>query len=468
MTKDNKELEGQKKGFLEQGKKVVTPTKTANSPKRLDPRNPVFHDGQVKAWEYWVAGKRVILVCSGSQGGKSSYGAIWTNAVLSPHRFEKVNFIVATPTYKIMQQATLFALMDVFGPLGWRLHKVDGFLDHPKWKPKILLRTAENPNSCEGVQRVVGAWLDEGGQCSRLFWENIQSRTSFEQAPLLITTTPYAMNWVHNELIQPFEKKIRDDIGYVVFPSIANPSFPKEEYERQKGLLDPQSFARRYEGVHAKMQGLVYPDYTSSRHVCEDFKLPHGTKYFAGVDWGYSPDPFAIVVRAITPDGRHFDVKAFKGTHKTPSEKVMVAKGFQSLYPIRFWICGHDEPGSIQEFNNNGLKAITCVVGKNSVEERIEKHNELIRTDRYQIFESAKDALDDEYNTYFRHPQTGIPEGEDHLMDATGMVSHYLSTYPTTVRTPSLPGESRPARNPDGRRLRPGGSEKKVNDVWEI
>ena len=440
-------------------------TKKVIAPKRLDPLAPVFHAGQVKAWQYWREGKRIILVCSGSQGGKSSYGAIWSNAVVNPYRMEKVNFIVATPTYKIMQQATLFALMDVFGPLGWRLHKVDGYLDHPKWKPKILLRTGENPNSCEGVQRVIGGWGDEAGQFSRLFYENFQSRTSFERGPLLLTTTPYAMNWVAKELIQPWEKGERPDVGIVTFPSIANPSFPKEEYERQKKLLDPQSFARRYEGVHAKMQGLVYPDY-GDKNVIEDFKLPVGTQYFAGVDWGYSPDPFAIVIRAVTPSGKHYDVKAFKGTHKTPSEKVHVAKGFGGLYPIKFWICGHDEPGSIQEFNNNGLKAIQCVVGKNSVEERIEKHNELIRTDRYQVFRSSYDLMDDEYNTYFRHPQHGTPEGEDHLMDATGMVSHYLSTYSITTRKPHLPGGSQEHRS-DGRRFVTGES-KKVNDVWEI
>jgi hypothetical protein len=432
---------------------------------QLDVENPVFHEGQEAVWRDYKAGKRVMLMCSGTGGGKSSFGSIWTENVVAKHKNEACNFIVATPTYKIMTQSTLFALLKVFtSGRGWKLNKNDMVITHNKWKVNILLRTGENPNSCEGVQDCIGGWGDEAGQFSRLFYENFQSRTSFRQAPLLLTTTPYTIGWMVRDLIQPFEKGLRSDVGYVHFTSIENPAFSKEEFERQRGLLSPEAFARRYEGMHAKMQGLVYSSYSEGVNVIEDTAFQGKVRYFGGVDWGYSPDPFAIVIRAVLPDGRHIDVKTYKQTHKVPSEKVQVASALQALYPVEFWICGHDEPGSIQEFNNAGLRAIQCVVGKNSVEERIEKHNELIRTKRYFIFRSSYEDLDDEYNNYYRHPETGTPEGEDHLIDASGMISHYLSTFYVKKHVPTVPGSEKANPRPFSTFTKRQG----VKDVWEI
>src|SRR5690606_16466075 len=86
----------------------------------------------------------------------------------------------------------------------------------------IYLRSAEHPDSFEGLQLDGAAWLDEGGQVSVKVWHAIQRRTGFHKAPVLITTTPYPQyTWLKNEFLDRFKE---GNSNYYVrqFPSILN------------------------------------------------------------------------------------------------------------------------------------------------------------------------------------------------------------------------------------------------------
>ena len=266
----------------------------------------------------------------------------------------------------------------------------------------VYLRTGTDPNAAEGIQNVHAVWLDEAGMCSSLFWYNLESRTAFKQAQILITSTPYAMNWLKKDVIDQAEKYKRQDILYRRWRSVDNPAFPKDEYERQRQILPANIFRRKYEGIHEKMEGLVYEDLNGD-NFCEPFVLPKGTRYFAGVDWGFK-HAFALTVRAITPQGYHFTVSEFKQSGLDPQEKVAVSRAKQSVFNIEHFYCGADRPEMIDMFNDAGMKASSYFFDGDKryreIMPGLEAHATLIKSRRYKIFSGRCPHLEDEYETY--------------------------------------------------------------------
>ena len=427
---------------------------------KFDLLKPKFHPGQLRAYS---SSKRIVLMCCGTGGGKSLIGSYKIAKQASLHGSEKVNLISVAPTFPIMWQSTFFAMDNLLPLLGWQFcpGQDKKYWEHSKYGARIWVRTGTNPNAIEGIPNVVYIWGDEAGQFTRQFWMNLQTRTAFRQAQIFLTTTPYNPVWILRDIIQPVEKtgkkeivkaSIRGadveftygetpDIDYINFPSVANPAFPMEEYERQKRILDPLVFARRFEGKYTRMLGLVYSSYGSHLFV-DPRELPAGTRFYAGVDWGYSNDPFAVVVRGVAPTGEHFDVKAYKGYYKTISDKIQILRGFRAIWPICLHICDKSSPADIAELNKAKLVAIPSSnpSGPYRVESGIEKHVELMRSGKYKILSDCGADLDDEYSTYVRDEESGKPVDENnHLMDCVRMLSEYLSQFDAGKKSPTSP-----------------------------
>jgi hypothetical protein len=129
------------------------------------------------------------------------------------------------------------------------------------------MRTGTEPDSIVGITNVRAVWGDEAGKYSLYFWENIQGRASFKDAPIMLTSTPYAMNWFFKEILKPYKTKTRDDLLVIQAKSCDNPYFPMAEYERRRLTMDPRRFNAMYNGEFEKMQGLVYDCFSEETHV---------------------------------------------------------------------------------------------------------------------------------------------------------------------------------------------------------
>lgn len=317
---------------------------------------------------------------------------------LAEHKNRGDNFIVVADTYKTLSQATVPALMKFIRPFG-RLNRNAGeFVT--KWGTTIFFRTATEPDSIEGITNVRRVWGDEAGKFSRYFWENLMGRAAFLQAPIDLTTTPYTMNWL-GKLCEEARDGKRPDVTYVHCRSVDSPYFPKEEYERQKTLLDPRRFAMKYEGIFGKAEGLVYDIYDQC--LIKSFSLPPGTVFYAGIDWGYHPDPFCFVVRAVTPDRVHYRIFEYYKTHSTISDIVETLKGFLSIYRFKMAYCDPSQPGHIAELNKHGIPAMAA---NNDIRLGIDIHYELMKQRRFFIFEDMNPYGVDEYANYtYREPK---------------------------------------------------------------
>jgi phage terminase large subunit len=195
----------------------------------------------------------------------------------------------------------------------------------------------------------------------------------------------------------------RPDVDLFQAKSIENPFFPKDYYEEKRKTMDPRRFNALFNGAWEVMEGLVYKCFDEEVHYTPRIDLPQGTVYYAGVDWGTTA-PAVIVVRAITPNGKHYQVHEFYKTGQTITDMVQVAKQIQLAYGVKTFYADPSQPGYISEFCRAGIH---CAPAINDIKVGIDAHYELIASGNYYVFRGDNKNTVDEYASYH------YPEPED-------------------------------------------------------
>jgi len=336
--------------------------------------------------------KLITLLGTGIQYGKTTVGALRLKIAMHKYTEPDDNFIMMAPNYKIMQQSCLPAFLKIMDGLG-KYSKVDACFKMDGGGT-CYMRTATDPDAIVGITKVRHIWGDEAGLYSLYAWENMQARASFYECPITLTTSPYSLNWVFRELIKQKDK--RDDLCLVQARSDENPYFPKAEFERKKSQMAPSRFNMVYGGNWEKMEGLVYDIFSEDKHVVEPIKFPAGTRFKAGIDWGYS-HPFVLKIRAITPEGIHYDIDEVVRTGLTIIDIIKICKHMNNLWGIDTFYCGPDRPENIKELCRNG---ITAVAANNDVKHGCDLHYQLIKSGKYYVFKGRCPHTVDEYGMY--------------------------------------------------------------------
>jgi hypothetical protein len=223
----------------------------------------------------------ITAVTTGIQWGKTKSGAVWLKRLIHKHNSRSDNFIITAPTYKVLNQSTLPTFMEIMEGCGI-LNKSDAMFS-VFGGGKVFFRTATDPDSIVGMTNVRAIWGDEAGKYSLYFWDNLEGRAAFKRAQIMLTTSPYSLNWLYTRLVKPTLKKERDDILLIQASSIENPYFPADIYEKRKLTMDERRFNAMYNGNFEKMQGLVY-DCFSDDNKTANADLSHA-RYFGGIDF---------------------------------------------------------------------------------------------------------------------------------------------------------------------------------------
>jgi len=255
---------------------------------------------------------------SGTQAGKTSWGPWWLKREIE--REGAGDYIAATATYDLFKLRQLPALLKVFEELSgigryWGGDRVIEIRENaepdgrfyaktskdPMWA-RIILRSADSEGGLEAAT-AKAAWLDEAGQLRFGFqaWHAIRRRLALHQGRALITTTLYALGWVKQTFLDPLEDtepteqiidergaemalRENDDIALIQFDSIANPSYPMEEFEEAKKTMPKDEFFMFWKGLAAKLRSLIYDVYEPKVHDVEPFEIPHDWPRFVGID----------------------------------------------------------------------------------------------------------------------------------------------------------------------------------------
>lgn len=265
-----------------------------------------LHEGQIQTW-HSIA--RIVAMIAGSQGGKTSFGPWWLYREIYGDG-QGVNgrgggdYLAVSATFDLFKMKMLPEIRTVFehilkigrfwsGDNTIELATPSGkFLAQrstdPMWG-RIILRSAQAAGGLES-STAKGAWLDEAGQdgFSMEADEAVNRRLMLHRGRKLITTTPYNLGWLKQNII---DKADGIDIDTINFASIANPVFPQEEFERQRRMLPAWKFAMFMLGRVERPPGMIFIDFKDEYrerggHLVKPFPLPSAWARYVGVDPG--------------------------------------------------------------------------------------------------------------------------------------------------------------------------------------
>ncbi len=369
--------------------------------------------------------KRTVIAATGIQWGKTTPLALWMKMMMHKYTHHDDNFIITSPTYPIFKQSTLPPFLFWMKGLGKYDRKDECF--RMRGGGTCWFRTGKNPDSVVGITNVRAIGCDEAGLYSLYFWENIQARSSFCEAPVRLVSSPYTLNWMYKDFVRPFKKDPTQfpDVDIIQATSKENPFFPAQEYEKKKKSMDPRRFNMVYGGQFDKMQGLVYDCFDEELNQVEAFPLPNGTQFFGGIDWGYT-EPFALVIHAILPNGLRIKVSETKKGSLVLPEIGELCKEKMKTWEVARFYGGPDQPASIEYLNRIG---VPTVAADNDIRLGVDITYDLYNTRMFKYFKGWCPHSIDEIDTYhYPDPKDIKPDKDiketkpvgqnDHVMDA--------------------------------------------------
>ena len=274
------------------------------------------------------------------------------------------NGLIAAPTNKILQQATLDTFFRIFPEYLKHYKKQENIIVLPEGG-KVYIRSTDEPLAIEGLN-LDWAWLDECGMMSRLVWSIAKNKLAISRGQLLGTTNAYYLNWLWKEIWQKYDSKEDEDIEVFNWKSTDNPYFPKEFAEKEKVRLSPQEYARRYEGRFVRMEGLVWDiDESHILNTTQELEnyLSCPEKVIGGVDWGWT-NPSGILVAKIK-DNKYYIIDEWKERRSSTADIIQQCIEFSKKYAVQEWYADPAEPDRVEEMKKAGL--ITADVNKSII-----------------------------------------------------------------------------------------------------
>lgn len=379
-----------------------------------------LHPAQMRAWR---SRARVVAAIAGSGGGKTWLGVRWLYGRLAQD--PRGQYFAASPSYKMLTRVVLPAwLRFVEDELGLARAGLGTFLKGDMVYKlaaggQVHFASAERPYSIEGLHARAG-WLDEAGQMPMVMYEVARRRLAYLSGQLLITTTPYSLNWLKTEVYDRWREG-DPDIEVVQWASIDNPAYPREEFERMRRTLPEWKFRMFFLGEFARPEGLVYPP----ARVVDPFPVPAEWPRYVGLDLGYH-NPTAAVLLARDPDGVWYAVREYYQPERLLSDHAAALRPWVEEGALA--VVG--DPSAAQELaelRRLGLPVLPAP--RLPVRVGIDLVHRLVAEGRLRVFRGLSHLLD-EWESY-RWETRGEevldePHKEhDHLMDAL----RYALTY---------------------------------------
>lgn len=402
-----------------------------------------FEAHSVKQDQIIFSDNDLTIAATGTQFGKSIAGTLWMKRMMHLFHEQTDNFLVCAPSYKILQQS----IMPYF------LTHMAGFGEYSKTDAVFKMhnggtcyfRTETDPDSIVGIPNIRAGWLDEAGKLRLYFWENYRARAAAKGAKSLLTTSPYSLNWLY-KIIKDIKAGRLPKVKLIQAASWESKYHGLHDPQRRlemRASMDTRRFDMLYGGEWGQMAGLVYDCWDEDINQCEPIKLDPNWRYVAGVDWGYNPDPFVVVVRAISPSGHHYQVSEYCKTGQTPSDMVDICKSKKAIFGITQFYCDPSQPGLIEEFNRRGIPAIAA---DNDINRGIGLHYEIMKSRQYKVFKGTSPYTIDELETYhYPEPQDLKPDQDAKEPKPVDQNNHCLDANRyTTIMTYNSSKKLRP------------------------
>jgi len=240
----------------------------------------------------------------------------------------------------------------------------------------LWIGSMDNPSKNEGIT-LDYAGLDEGRlirnwdpESLESCWTILKARLSGTGAlpkgifpQLWITTTPPPIlsdMWKLFALESNSEHRV-EDIQLFSWHQSDNSTLDEHYLNMQKATVKTkaQQDAFLFGMWPSTGTGVIPFDY--NKHVILDWDQIPDKEYIRrviyGVDWGYSPDPFVIVVILIDNNGRCYLVDEFYEVEFDPTKRWEAARDMVEKWGKGTFWCGRDRPEFIRNFKDNRIDA---------------------------------------------------------------------------------------------------------------
>lgn len=256
-----------------------------------------FHAGQTRAWQ---SPARIVAILAGTQSGKTSFlpWLLWREI----RQNGPGDYIAGTSTYDLFKLKFLPTMRECFEHvLRWGRYWASDRLieladpatgkflanraDDRMWG-RIILRSAESGGGLES-STAKGAVLDEAGMDSFTLdtYLAVLRRLALSQGRVFLGTTIYNLGWVKTHI---YDRWIGGDpeIDVIQFDSLANPAFPRAEYEAAERRMPAWKFAMFYQGQFTRPAGLIYDCLDAATMVVDPHPIPADWPRYLGLDFG--------------------------------------------------------------------------------------------------------------------------------------------------------------------------------------
>lgn len=293
-------------------------------------------------------------------------------------------------------------------------------------------------------------------------------------------TPLHGMSWVFDEIYEPWERGKLDHEGRVVVVDMDdNPHLDRTTMARVLAGLSPEEREARKSGRFVSFSGLIYSQFSSSRHVLpSQAELPPGVEVFCGIDPGYR-HMCAVVYCYLTGEDELvvFDEIAMQGaTIRQVCDEIKRRNARWGIQPNWFVI----DPASRnknnqtgrsdqQEFADNG---VVTIPGQNAVGAGINRVKERLDADKLKVFAHCAE-LRGEFKRYRWVRDSTRQEGDaaerpvkkdDHLLDALRYVVMQRPLRPDDNDLPPTATMKDRLLRESLKRLRMGGRGQRVVD----
>ena len=261
-----------------------------------------FSEKQLTALTWWCSSSpykdRDAIICDGAvRSGKTLCMSV-SFVAWAFSAFEGTSFAICGKTVSSLRRNVITPLLPLLEELGFECsEKISRNLVEISFdgkSNKFYLFGGKDESSASLIQGMTlgGILLDEVALMPRSFVEQALARCSLEGSKFWFNCNPdHPLHWFHEEWIKKSEEK---KCLYLHFVMQDNPSLTPKIIERYRSLYSGSFYERFVEGKWVAVQGLVYPFFSTDRHVK---KAPEGDfeRYCISCDYGtVNPASFGL------------------------------------------------------------------------------------------------------------------------------------------------------------------------------
>ncbi len=361
-----------------------------------------FSEKQLTALTWWCPTSphhhRDAIICDGAvRSGKTVCMSLaFVSWAMSA--FEDTSFAICGKTIASLRRNVIRTMLPTLGTLGFeckeKVSRNEIEISFGGRTNSFWLFGGKDEGSASLIQGMTlgGVLLDEVALMPRSFVEQALARCSLEGSRFWFNCNPdNPLHWFYEEWIKKSDEK---NCLYLHFTMDDNPSLTPKIINRYRSLYSGAFYERFVEGKWVAAQGLVYPFFSSERHICP---VPQGDFecWYISCDYGtVNPSSFGLWGLSdgiwYRVDEYYHDSRAL-GVQRTDEEHYAALEKLAGNRQISAVAVDPSAASFIECIRRHGKFKV--IPAKNDVLDGIRKVSEALKAEQIKICTPCRDIV---------------------------------------------------------------------------